>query len=92
MNAPAPTEATAELGERGRAWGAIIWSSFLAAAVGTVLCFAVIDPEGIAAGEIPSWWTTRRAVYAVGFFFFWLIGMVAAALCWQLARPARRGG
>jgi hypothetical protein len=86
-----PTDSAAELGERGRAWGAIVWSSFLAAAVGMLLCFAFVDPEGIAEGVLPSWWTTRRAVYALGFFLFWLIGLVAATLCWQLARPDRRG-
>jgi MFS family permease len=83
---------TRELGQRGRALGAIAWSSFLAAALGMLLCFAFVDPEGIAAGELPSWWTTRRAVYALGFFLFWLIGVVAALLCWQLARPEHRGG
>ena len=92
MNSPPPSEATPELGERGRALGAIVWSSFLAAAIGTVLCFAFLDPDGITAGELPQWWSTRRAVYALGFFFFWLIGLVAATLCWQLARPERRGG
>lgn len=92
MNTPPPTEATPELGERGRAFGAVAWSSFLAAAIGMLLCFAFVDPEGIAAGDLPSWWTTRRAVYAMGFFLFWLIGLVAALLCWQLARPERRGG
>jgi hypothetical protein len=90
VNTPAP-EATPELGERARAVGAIFWSAFLAAALASVLCFAFVDPEGIAAGDMPAWWTTRRAVYALGFFFFWLIGLVAAALCWQLARPDRRG-
>ena len=90
MNTPT-AETTEKLGERGRATGAIVWSSFLAAALGTMLCFAFLDPEGVAAGELPSWWTTRRAVYALGFFFFWLIGLVAATLCWQLARPERRG-
>ena len=79
------------MNETGRAWGAIVWSSFLSAAVGMVLCFAFVDPEGIAEGAMPSWWTTRRAVYALGFFLFWLIGLVAAMLCWQLARPDRRG-
>ena len=92
MNSPSPVEGHAELGERARAVGVIFWSGFLAAALAMVLCFAFIDPLAIAEGETPSWWTTRRAVYAVGFFFFWLIGMVAAALCWQLARPDRRGG
>jgi hypothetical protein len=81
---------TPELGERGRALGAIAWSSFLAAAIGTMLCFAFVDPQGLGEGDLPSWWTTRRAVYAMGFFFFWLIGLVAATLCWQLARPERR--
>ena len=91
MNSPPPTDITQELGERGRALGAIAWSSFLAAALGMVVCFAFLDPEGIAAGDLPSWWSTRRAVYALGFFLFWLIGLIAAALCWQLARPDRRG-
>jgi len=90
MNAPPPAEAAPELGERGRATGAIVWSSFLAAALGTMLCFAFVDPQAISDGVLPSWWTTRRAVYALGFFLFWLIGLVAAALCWQLARPDRR--
>ena len=79
------------LGERARAIGAIFWSAFLAAALASVLCFAFVDPEGVVAGDVPAWWTTRRAVYALGFFFFWLIGLVAATLCWQLARPERRG-
>jgi hypothetical protein len=91
MNSPQPADTAAELGERGRATGAIIWSSFLAAALGTMLCFAFLDPLAIAAGDLPAWWTSRRAVYAMGFFLFWLIGLVAAALCWQLARPERRG-
>jgi len=92
MNAPLPADPQPGLGERGRALGAIVWSSFLAAALGTMLCFAFLDPLAIAAGEVPAWWTTRRAIYALGFFLFWLIGLVAASLCWQLARPGRRGG
>lgn len=96
MNTPPaetpPRAAPAELGEGARAAGVIFWSGFLAAALAMVLCFAFIDPLAIVEGHAPPWWTTRRAVYAVGFFFFWLIGMVAAALCWQLARPGRRGG
>ena len=92
MNPPPPAETTQELGERGRAVGVIFWSAFLAAALATVLCFAFIDPLAVLQGDAPGWWSTRRACYAVGFFFFWLIGLVAAALCWQLARPDRRGG
>jgi hypothetical protein len=95
MNTPAestPGTRSPELGENARAAAIIFWSGFLAAALAMVLCFAFIDPLAIAEGEAPAWWTSRRTVYAVGFFFFWIIGMVAAALCWQLARPGRRGG
>ena len=74
-----------DLGARSRALGVIVWSAFLAAALATMLCFALVDPLAIAAGETPGWWTGRLRVYAIGFFFFWLVGMIAAALCWQLA-------
>lgn len=79
-----------ELGEKGRALGAIVWSAFLAAALATMLCFALLDPLAISAGETPAWWDGRLRVYAIGFFFFWLIGLVASALCWQLARRRER--
>ena len=93
MNQPAADRAAAEtsheLGHRARSIAAIFWSAFLAAALATMLCFAFIDPEALAAGDPPGWWSTRLHVYAVGFFFFWVIGVVAAALCWQLSRGAR---
>jgi hypothetical protein len=79
-----------DLGGGARAAGAIVWSAFLAAALGTMLCFAFLDPLALAEGQPPAWWTTRLRVYAMGFFLFWLIGMVAALICWNLARPAPR--
>ncbi len=83
------TDRAPELGQRARSVGAIFWSAFLAAALATMLCFAFIDPEAFRNGEPPGWWSTRLHVYALGFFFFWLIGLVSAALCWQLSRDAR---
>ncbi|HEY6123488.1 MAG TPA: hypothetical protein VIV63_02465 [Steroidobacteraceae bacterium] len=79
-----------DIGTRSRAFGVIVWSAFLSAALATMLCFALVDPLAIAAGEPPHWWTDRVHVYGVGFFFFWLIGVVAATLCWQLATAPRR--
>ncbi len=79
-----------DLGVRGRAWGVIVWSAFLAAALATMVCFALLDPESLAMGETPGWWTGRLRVYAIGFFFFWLVGLVAAALCWQLSARRER--
>ncbi|MEZ5498716.1 MAG: hypothetical protein R3E77_04700 [Steroidobacteraceae bacterium] len=80
----------AELGRVGRSIGVIIWCAFLAASLATMLCFAAIDPENIAAGELPAWWTDRLTVYAVGFFFFWLIALVASALTLYLANTEHR--
>jgi hypothetical protein len=89
MPTPPDTEAARELAPGARGLGVILWSAFLAAALATMVCFALLDPLAIATGEAPSWWDGRLRVYAIGFFFFWLIGLVAAALCWQLARPGR---
>lgn len=86
MNGPQPVE----LGSRARAIAAIVWSGFLAAALATMLCFAFLDPQALRSGAAPDWWSSRLHVYAIGFFFFWLVGAIAAALCWQLTRPGRR--
>jgi len=87
---PASSGEQRDIGARSRALGVIVWSAFLAAAMATMVCFALLDPQAIAAGEAPHWWTGRLRVYAVGFFFFWLIGLLAATLCWQLATAPRR--
>jgi hypothetical protein len=84
------TDQPHDLGAGGRAVGVIVWSAFLAAALATMLCFALLDPQAIAAGDTPGWWNGRLRVYAIGFFFFWFVGLVSAFLCWQLA--AKRGG
>ncbi len=84
-----PQPRPGELGSRARATGALVWSAFLAAALATMICFAFIDPEDIELGRAPSWWNTRLRVYAIGFFFFWLVGFVAAWLSWVLARAGR---
>jgi hypothetical protein len=86
MNASPPAEETHELGRRARGIAAIVWSGFLAAAIATMLCFAFLDPQAMRGGDAPGWWSSRSHVYAVGFFFFWLIGLIAATICWLLAR------
>jgi hypothetical protein len=87
MSSPATEQPQPQLGAGARAVGVVSWSAFLAAAVATMLCFAFVDPEALAAGEPPGWWTTRTRVYAIGFFFFWLVGLMAASLSWYLTRP-----
>ena len=70
--------------------GIIGWSSFLAASLATMLCFAFVDPESFLDGHLPPWWGPRMRVYAIGFFFFWFVGIAAATLTWTLAQPRRR--
>ena len=84
----------ADLAPRTRVLGLIVWCSFLAAAVATMVCFAYVDPEIALTGQgAPSWWT-RRTVYAAGFFAFWLACAAASALTLYMTRgsvPSQSG-
>jgi fructose-specific phosphotransferase system IIC component len=86
MSTPPRADDSTDLGGPARAAGAVVWSAFLAAALATMLCFAFIDPQALAAGQVPTWWSSRLHVYALGFFFFWMTGLIAAGLCWLLAQ------
>ena len=74
-----------------RVGGVVVWSAFLSAAVATMVCFAFLDPHAFEIGDPPAWWATRMQVYAIGFFFFWAIGMASAGLAWYLANGRRYG-
>jgi hypothetical protein len=86
MPAPAQTDLPPDLSPRSRSIAVAAWSAFLSAALGTMLCFAFIDPAKIEQGEVPAWWADRLPVYAVGFFFFFVIGLAAAAMAIYLLR------
>jgi hypothetical protein len=61
--------------------GAIVWSSFLAACLASMIFFAFFDPLTLGADDHPpAWLPSRMAGYALGFFFFWLVTFVAALL------------
>ena len=71
---------------RLQVFAAVGWSSFLAASVGTMLVFAVLDPEIIIAGfdsgepGAEPFWLTRTGIYSLGFFLLWLVSAVAGVL------------
>ena len=52
-------------------WGAILWPSFFAAGVATMVFFAIVDPVELAAMTWPHASITREAGYTIGFFMFW---------------------
>lgn len=71
--------------------GIVVWASFLAACVGTLVFFAFFDP--ILLGDDvapPSWLRDRMTGYTIGFFFFWFICGLAGAFTAFLVdtRPA----
>jgi len=74
-----------DLPRRARTVGVVAWCSFLAAAAATMVVFAFLDPAGLSNGDLPSWWTSRRTVYAVGFFFLWAVAAGAASLTIYMA-------
>ena len=74
----------------GRHLGVLLWCSFLAACAATMVAFALVDPDAMRGhGEVPHWWTTRMTVYALGFFFFWIIAALSSALTVYMLRTER---
>lgn len=68
---------------------AAAWGSFLAACLGSLLFFAVIDPGRL--GEASDWLVDvdRMTGYGVCFFFFWLVSATGAAITLLLVRTSR---
>lgn len=78
---PAATGTVPPLGRRGRLGLTVLWCSFLAAGVGTMVFFAFIDPVTMftllaPAAALPD----RTALYSLGFIFFWVICALASLL------------
>ena len=67
---------------------AVVWISFLTAAIATMVFFAVFDPvdlTGIFDADIDI---GANAGYAAGFFFFWVLCAVCSGLTAFLVRTA----
>ncbi|HZD53267.1 MAG TPA: hypothetical protein VE175_09475 [Woeseiaceae bacterium] len=67
------------------------WISFLSAALFSVVFFAFVDPLVLVDALDVQAIESRNAGYAVGFFFFWANGWIAAWLTTRLIRRKRRG-
>jgi hypothetical protein len=67
--------------------GLVVWSSFLAAGVASMLFFAAVDPLMLRdAGPQRFETLSREAGYGLGFLFFWALAASAAALCVYMIR------
>lgn len=80
------------LSPSGQRIGAVLWPSFFAACVSTVVFFAVVDPVELAHITWARADISREAGYSLGFFMFWVATCSASAFtALLLARaPARR--
>ncbi|WP_454828653.1 hypothetical protein [Pseudoxanthomonas wuyuanensis] len=70
--------------------GAIIWPSFFAAGVATMVFFAFVDPLMLRDATFPDLPMTREIGYSIGFFMFWLATASSSLFTWILLRPASR--
>ncbi len=68
----------AELSPRARSVGVVVWCSFLTACGATAVLFAFVDPDLL-------WHVESLTIYALGFFFFWAVAAVSAALASYMA-------
>lgn len=70
--------------------GAILWPSFFAAGVATMVFFAYVDPLALRDMTFPDIPLSRMAGYTLGFFMFWLATAASSLFTWILLRPASR--
>jgi len=57
----------------------IVWSAFLTAALAELVFFSVFDPFDLHFFGAPLD-LSREAIYTMGFFGFWALGIASAAL------------
>ena len=70
--------------------GAILWPSFFAAGVSTMVFFAHVDPLALRDMTFPSMPLTRELGYSLGFFISWIATAASSLFTWILLRPASR--
>lgn len=70
--------------------GAILWPSFFAAAVATVVLFAFVDPLLLRDLSFPELEISRQGGYTIAFFMFWAATASSSLFTWILLRPASR--
>jgi len=75
----AQDDETEVVAARLRRIGAIAWPSFFAAAVASVVFFAVVDPMELADITWPHLAISREFGYSIGFFMFWVCTFSSSA-------------
>ena len=66
----------------------VVWISFLTAAIGTMVFFALFDPVELSSLFGDDLDIGRDAGYAAGFFFFWALCALCSGVTAYLVRTA----
>jgi len=90
MSWPAPAPPDYPLRPLVQRVGAILWPSFFAAGVATMVFFALVDPLDLRDMTFPEIQISRGLGYTIGFFMFWLATASSSLFTWLLLRPASR--
>ena len=69
---------------------AILWSSFLAALIGSAALFGHVDPTELDMISTPEADFSIYTGYAIGFFLFWIVCAIASLLSVFMIRTSRR--
>lgn len=92
MNAPAPNAAV----RRPRPAlplvariGAVLWPSFFAAGVATMVFFDIVDPVELSEMTWTNTPVSRELGYTIGFFMFWACTFSSSLFTMFLLSPAR---
>ena len=70
--------------------GAILWPSFFAAGVTTMVFFAFVDPFELRDITFHDLELSREAGYTIAFFMFWAATASSSLFTWILLRPSSR--
>jgi peptidoglycan/LPS O-acetylase OafA/YrhL len=88
---PAPpsagSEETQPLAQR---LGAVLWPSFFAAGIATMVFFAFVDPLALRDMTFPELPLTRKLGYSLGFFMFWVATCASSLFTSILLSPGTR--
>lgn len=68
--------------------GVVLWVSFVAACIATMLFFAMFDPLLITEAATYPMNLSRTSSYSIGFFLFWLLtSSTGVMVAWLLSLP-----
>ncbi len=76
--------------QKAQSRASILWSSFLAAILGSVVFFMFIDPELLGIALTPEREISALTGYAICFFLFWFVALISSAMTMFLCRSHKQ--